>query len=678
MKINPRELDIILAHGPELTAGGLDYYKLGLWAAGLPNSRILALAPMLDAPELEARLKAFLHQGAKNPILLAALDPQHRARTIIRVLLDEFALNPELLTVLDLQEAMGYPDPRACSLKAHNLIRLAASMVTRAQPITSQELKVSPQVLVWGDSYAALKAAADLAHLGYQVFHAIPEALPGPVIPCGKSTQVPTQDLENLGREVQSLAAVHLIPGAEIVEVQGSAGDFLVKLRTPQGLRQEKVGALILAPEMLLAAIPQFGETISHPRVLHHTRLEVLLASPGEAEKLLDPSADRLRVALVGGDSNPLALRRALGSVSHLLAWDNCQVFLFIRDAKVGAPDMEAILEEAQGAGLIVFKLPQLPALSLDGELPRLTFYDPVMHQEETIPCDLVILDEAQQPAPGNASLAEILRLFPGPAGFLQADNVRNLPVITNRRGIYVAGPGRGAVDLDQAFFEADAAVSEVHQLLGAGLAQAPKGRAVIDRGRCVLCLTCHRLCPHGAVTWDNRAIINELACQGCGVCASQCPNEAIQIHNFSDDQVIAAMNTLDPRLTPKIVAFMCKNSAWEAYHAALKMDQAVLPLGFTPLRMPCAGKIDIDYLIRAFTMGADGVLVLACHPDNCKSQQGNEHALWRVERARAMLAETGVDPRRLVFQTLAANSPRGFLTAVDQLIMNLETLKAA
>jgi coenzyme F420-reducing hydrogenase delta subunit/Pyruvate/2-oxoacid:ferredoxin oxidoreductase delta subunit len=678
MKTNLGTYDIILAHGPELTAGGLDFYQLGLWAASLSHSRVLSLNPQLPPEELAARLKAFLHQGAVHPILLAALDPQQRARSIIRLLLDEFGLNPELLTVLDLQEAMGYSDPRACALKAHNLMRLAASMLVRARPITSQEIAVSNRVLVWGDSYAALKAAIDLAHLGYQVIQAIPEALVQPVIPCGKSTQVPTQDLENLVQETKSHDTVQSVPEARITAVDGSAGNFLVHLMTPEGPRQERVGALILAPEMRLAPIPECGGSVSHPRVLSHSRLETLLASPGEVEKLLDPSAPRLKVALLGGDSNPLALRRALGSVSHLLAWENCQVLLFARHAKVGAPDMEEILNEAMSAGLLVFKLPSLPALSLDGETPRLTFFDPVMHEEETLTLDLVILDEAQQPAPGNPALSEVLGLFPGPAGFLQADNVRNLPVITNRRGVYVAGPARGAVDLDQAFFEADAAVSEVHQLLGGGTARAPRGRAAVDRGRCVLCLTCHRVCPHGAITWDNRAQINELACQGCGVCASQCPNEAIQIHNFTDDQVIGALDTLDPRLTPKIIAFMCKNSAWEAYHTALKMDQAVLPLGFTPLRMPCAGKIDIDYLIRAFTMGADGVLVLACHPDNCRSQQGNVHAQWRVERARALLAEAGVDPRRLVFKTLASNSPRDFLAAVGQLMENLEGLKAA
>jgi coenzyme F420-reducing hydrogenase delta subunit/NAD-dependent dihydropyrimidine dehydrogenase PreA subunit len=200
----------------------------------------------------------------------------------------------------------------------------------------------------------------------------------------------------------------------------------------------------------------------------------------------------------------------------------------------------------------------------------------------------------------------------------------------------------------------------------------------VVDRGRCVLCLTCHRVCPHGAVTWDNRAIINELACQGCGVCASQCPNDAIQIRNFTDDQVVAAIETLDPRLTPRIIAFMCKNSAWEAYHAAMKLDQVNLPLGFTPLRMPCAGKIDIDYILKAFASGADGVLVLACHQDNCRSQQGNLHAQWRVARARELLAESGVDPRRLVFKTLAANAPQDFLAAVDSLAEILGSLKAA
>jgi heterodisulfide reductase subunit A-like polyferredoxin len=60
---------------------------------------------------------------------------------------------------------------------------------------------------------------------------------------------------------------------------------------------------------------------------------------------------------------------------------------------------------------------------------------------------------------------------------------------------------------------------------------------------RMLLCarrLTCYWLCPHGAITWDNRAVINELACQGCGICASQCPNDAIQVRNCTDEHLTA------------------------------------------------------------------------------------------------------------------------------------------
>jgi coenzyme F420-reducing hydrogenase delta subunit/Pyruvate/2-oxoacid:ferredoxin oxidoreductase delta subunit len=672
-----RELDIILAHGPELSAGGLDYYKLGLWAASQPNSRILSLDPALPEAELEHRLRAFLHSGKPRTVLLAALDPHRRARHILLLLTGTLQVNPELIAVVDLQEALGSPDSKVCSLTAHHLIGVNAAMITRAQPITAQEMPVTSRVLVWGDSFAALKAAVDLADLGYPVMQAYPGATLAPLVPGAATAQPPAAELQDLVGRAQSHPGIQPLPQTHLVEVQDIAGNFRVRLQTSQEVREEKVGAIILAPEVHLEPGEVAAQAASNPRVLTQSQLEDLLAAP-EAAALLTPKDSRLRVAFLGGDSHPTALERTLSAARQLLARDDCQVFLFIRDAKVGSPDLEAALEEAQASGLIVFKLPHFPALVPTGDRPRLTFFDPVMHGEESLDCDLVVLDEVYRPAADNAALAEMLHLFPGPGGFFQGDNVRFLPVITNRRGIYVAGPGRGLMDLDQSLAEADAAVVEVQQLLGRGATFAPKGRSVVDRGRCVLCLTCHRVCPHGAVTWDNRAIINELACQGCGLCASQCPNDAIQIHNFTDDQVVAALETVDPRLTPRIIAFMCKNSAWEAYHAAMKLAQVNLPLGFTPLRMPCAGKIDIDYILKAFASGADGVLVLACPQDNCKSQEGNLHAQWRVERAREMLAEAGVDPRRLVFKTLAANAPQDFLAAVAGFAGVLGTLKAA
>ena len=188
--------------------------------------------------------------GSEDPILAAALDPQQRARRIIGLLLDQLALNPELLTVLDLQEARGYPDPRACSLKARQPDK-AGQIHGHPGPAHHQPGAAGfrPGAAFGGIPDAALKAVTDLAHLGHRVVQAIPEAFSEPVIPCGKSTQVPTRYLENLGqgRGFPSGCPTHPPSGPRSLRSRKRRA-LPVKLSTPQGLQEEKVGALVLAP----------------------------------------------------------------------------------------------------------------------------------------------------------------------------------------------------------------------------------------------------------------------------------------------------------------------------------------------------------------------------------------------------------------------------------------------
>lgn len=676
-----RPIDFIVTHSLELRPAGLDPRDFSLLVAGFPNTRVLLLDPALPADQQEARLKAFFHEKTRSPVVLAAMDPRTRGAVTVKLLLEKFQLNPELLTVVDLQAALENPDPRTRTLKALDLVRLAAVRVSRAVPLGSQEVPVSRQVLVWGDSYPALKVAGDLTDLGYPVILATPHASLSPLAPGAPQPQNPPEALAPLLQHIQNHPLLRLVSAAALSDFEGVTGNFTIRLNTPKGPFKEQVGAVVLAPELEMVEAPERYGLPLHPRVLSQTKLEQLLTSPKEAGVMFDPQADRLVVAfMVGlaGDSYPPALRRALSAAFKLLERPNCQVYLFVGDAKVAEPGLEKFLRLSQDAGLVLCKLSQLPEVTLKEDRPHLTFFDPVMRESLELAADLVVYEEAYRAASGNAELAELLRLEPAPRGFLQGDNVHNLPVATCRKGIYVVGPARAVMDLEEDLAEADAAVLAVQNLLGQGLALAPRGRAEVDRGRCVLCLTCYRLCPHGAIVYDSRADIKELACQGCGVCASECPNDAIQIRNCTDDQIRAHLNNLNPQLAPRLVAFMCQNSAWEAYQAALKLKHASLPLGFTAIKMPCAGKIDIDYLVRAFTHGIAGVLVLACHPDNCKSHKSNAYARGRVERAQALLAEAGLDPRRLLYKSLAANTPQDLLDAVTQLSAYLKSPQTA
>ncbi|MBW1991681.1 MAG: hydrogenase iron-sulfur subunit, partial [Deltaproteobacteria bacterium] len=616
-----RPLEIVICHGPELAAAGLDPHEFALSVAGFPKCRVLLLDPALPEAEQEDRLRRFLGKGHQRPLVLASTDPERRAATTLRILRRRLQCNPERMAVVDLQAGLEQPDKKSRRLKAMELIRLAAAHITRALPILPVEVPVNTRILVWGDSFAALKAAQGLAASGYGVLLAAPCREIHPLDPGGPHLKETPESSRSLVQEIRSTSGIEVLTEAEILEVTGVAGNFSVRLALPDGPRQETVGAVILAPELELLPDPQVLGAASPPGLVSQSTLENWL----EAGELpgLGPDAEGAVVFLAGFSptSSPLALRRAVRAASHLLSREHLRIYLILGQARVAAPGLERALEEAQEKGLIVFKLTERPKIEATGK-PRLSvsFVEPILHLPVHLNVSYVVCEELYRAAPHNARLAEILKIPLSPGGFLQEDNVHHLPVTTLRRGVLVAGPGRGVMELAQAEWDAEAVVEEVEKLLGRGTAIIPQGRAVVDRGRCTLCLTCYRVCPHQAITYDNRAIIQEIACQGCGLCASECPQEAIQIRNYTDEQVEGLFASFDPQLSPRIVAFLCQNSAWEAYQAALKLKHAILPPGFTAIRMPCAGKIDADYLLRAVVYGARGVLVLACHPDNCKS----------------------------------------------------------
>jgi coenzyme F420-reducing hydrogenase delta subunit len=115
-----------------------------------------------------------------------------------------------------------------------------------------------------------------------------------------------------------------------------------------------------------------------------------------------------------------------------------------------------------------------------------------------------------------------------------------------------------------------------------------------------------------------------------------------------------------DSAESPKIVAFCCQNSAYEAGMAA-KAFNFELPTGLKLVKVPCAGKIDIHYILNALVEGADGVLVMACHHGNCKSESGNTYAKWRINDVYQKLAQVGIEKDRLEFATLASTMANDF-----------------
>ena len=238
--------------------------------------------------------------------------------------------------------------------------------------------------------------------------------------------------------------------------------------------------------------------------------------------------------------------------------------------------------------------------------------------------------------------------------------------------GVLAVGSARGPRSLQESIQEGREAALYLHDLLSNGHRTVALDRVKLDEQKCAICLTCYRFCPHRAISIvERRPVFSDLACKVCGICAAECPMDALQIHNFTDEQIKSELKVAAPGLqvkddggfVPSIVAFCCKNSAMEAATLAA-YRKLELPEGLQLVEMPCAGKIDMDYLLNAFKQGADGVMVMACHPDSCKSMEGSTIAQWRVEEARNYLQETGLEPDRLVFQGLAPAMGKEFSQA--------------
>ncbi len=105
---------------------------------------------------------------------------------------------------------------------------------------------------------------------------------------------------------------------------------------------------------------------------------------------------------------------------------------------------------------------------------------------------------------------------------------------------------------------------------------------------------------------------------------------------------------------SPKIVAFLCN---WCSYAGADLAGTSRLgyPAYIRVVKVPCTGKVDPLFVLKAFERGADLVLVSGCHPGDCHYTSGNYHARRKLPTFRSLLEFMGIDPRRFQMSWVSA-----------------------
>ena len=123
-----------------------------------------------------------------------------------------------------------------------------------------------------------------------------------------------------------------------------------------------------------------------------------------------------------------------------------------------------------------------------------------------------------------------------------------------------------------------------------------------------------------------------------------------------------------------RIVGFLCN---WCSYGGAdtAGVARATQPTDLRIVRVPCSGRIDPLFILRALLHGADGVLVSGCHPGDCHYAEGNYYARRRLEILKQFLPVLGIDPRRFEYTWISASEGQRWQLAVTKFTQQIHEL---
>jgi F420-non-reducing hydrogenase iron-sulfur subunit len=124
----------------------------------------------------------------------------------------------------------------------------------------------------------------------------------------------------------------------------------------------------------------------------------------------------------------------------------------------------------------------------------------------------------------------------------------------------------------------------------------------------------------------------------------------------------------------PQIIGFLCR---WCSYPGAdlAGTSRIAYPPSLRVVRVPCSGRVDPLFVLKAFQDGADGVMVLGCHPGDCHYVEGNYHAQRRYALMHRLLEYVGVASERLLVDWVSAAEGRRFAEVTTEFTAQVREL---
>ena len=140
-----------------------------------------------------------------------------------------------------------------------------------------------------------------------------------------------------------------------------------------------------------------------------------------------------------------------------------------------------------------------------------------------------------------------------------------------------------------------------------------------------------------------------------------------------TENKITSKVND-DEHWQPKIVAFLCN---WCSYAGAdlAGVSRIQYPPNIRVIRVPCSGRVNPMFIIKALQRGIDGVLISGCHPGDCHYISGNLIARRKFALLKNFLEYIGIEPGRVNFSWVSAAEGEKFSKVVTEVIEQVKTL---
>ena len=125
----------------------------------------------------------------------------------------------------------------------------------------------------------------------------------------------------------------------------------------------------------------------------------------------------------------------------------------------------------------------------------------------------------------------------------------------------------------------------------------------------------------------------------------------------------------------PRILGFLCRSCSYAGADLAGTSSKKY-PANIEVIRVPCSGRVDTLFIIKALRLGFDGVLVSGCHPGDCHYQTGNYRTRRRMAITKKFLEYVGVEPQRIQASWVSASEGGKFAEVVTEVTKELKEIE--